>query len=275
MCDELTPFPLPVRRVHRYIVTIIDRARYSIECNILALIYVNRMTQRKNFALTMDNWRGFWISAAILAQKVWDDCPQRTSSFALMIPSTTKEQMRVLEMSAFRMLDFGTRVKPSTYARYYFELRKLYGEIVGPEGFETWNVSPLSAVEGQRLEYRSSLPGMHYSSGASSSGSTTFVDEYNQRASSHRKTSAVSSQLSSVSTTPMSVAPSSDLQTAHGASNPDLLLSTRSTSTAYSTTSSVFVAGSLLVGNKRRVRGSSKTTEDLQPLSSSARYIIS
>lgn len=278
--------------IYRFIGTIFERAKYSVECNILAFIYVNRMTHNKNYALTMDSWRGFWVSAIILAQKVWDDRPVRTSSFADMIPNTTKDQMRFLELSGFRLLDFGTRVKPSTYARHYFELRNLYVEIVGKEASETWNVAPLSVAEGQRLEYRSSLPCMQYQYSTAStivlqppietwtgksisSGRSCFAANHSSSSSSIASNAcnpvaAVDmmllspiSQQSSVTTqqhTKMSSIPCS-MQ----------LVDARLSLTCVSNSS----MNSNVTNSKRRVRGNSKTTEDIHPVSSSARYIIS
>ncbi len=78
---------------------IIGLAEYSLECNILALIFVNRITGRNTMALTMRNWRGVWISSVILAQKVWDDQPIKTTSFAKILPNVSKEQLRECEVS--------------------------------------------------------------------------------------------------------------------------------------------------------------------------------
>lgn len=236
---------------------------YSVECNILSLIYVTRMTQRKHFALTMDNWRGFWTSSVILAQKVWDDHSVRTSSFAQMISGTTTEQLKVLELSGFQLLDFGTRVKPSTYAKYYFELRNLYGEIVGADRFETWNVAPLGIAEARRLEYRSSLPGMQYQ-----------YDENDQSMKAIPINSTSSSFITSriAIVTPMSaISHFSHLDVSVPSSTKLFEAQLIRSSSAYSLSSSI---GSL-AGSKRRGRGSSKTTEDIRPIASSARYIIS
>lgn len=249
--------------IYKFISTIFFRANYSVECNILSLIYVTRMTQRKYFALTMDSWRGFWVSSVILAQKVWDDRPVRTSSFALMISGTTTEQLKVLELSGFRLLDFGTRVKPSTYAKYYFELRRLYGEIVGAEAFETWNIAPLGIAEGRRLEYRSSLPGMQYQ-----------YDETDQSMKAIPVNSTASTYTASrmAIVSPMTTISHSSRQDGSVASSNKLMeAQLMLSSSVYSTSSSVGSYG----GSKRRVKGSSKTTEDIHPISSSARYIIS
>lgn len=138
----------------------ISLAEYSVECNILALIYINRMTGRNKMALTMRNWRGLWVAAIIIAQKVWDDQPLKTSSFVRILPNTTKEQLKSIEMAGFTMLDFNTTVRPSVYAKYYFELRQLFKEIVGNNPRYKWKMEPLTIAEAKRLEYRTALPGV-------------------------------------------------------------------------------------------------------------------
>ena len=63
----------------RFIRYIFYRAKFHPECNIMAMIYVNRLTASSSMPLTMDNWRGVWISAIVVAQKFWDDRPLRSS----------------------------------------------------------------------------------------------------------------------------------------------------------------------------------------------------
>ena len=137
----------------------IMRAGYSIECNILALVYITRITSQHKIALTVSNWRGLWVSCVILAQKVWDDVPVRTSAFAAILPNVTKEHLRKMEMKAFSLLDFCTSVKPSVYAKYYFELRQLFFEISGGDPRYIWDLQPLSVVQARRLDDRSHLKG--------------------------------------------------------------------------------------------------------------------
>ncbi len=81
--------------------------------------------------LTMNNWRGMWLGAIILAQKVWDDASLRTSSFASILPGVTKHNLKALEVKIFKLLNYGTSVKPSIYARFYFELREIFKTITG------------------------------------------------------------------------------------------------------------------------------------------------
>ena len=48
-------------------------AQFSPECNIIALVYVNRLMALSGLMLHSKNWRPILLSALLLAQKVWDD----------------------------------------------------------------------------------------------------------------------------------------------------------------------------------------------------------
>lgn len=114
----------------RFISWVHQSANYSAQCNIVAFIYVKRMMDAKAI-LTVRNWRGMWLGAVVLAQKVFDDCSLRTSSFASILPGVTKSELKALEFKVFSMLNFCTGVKPSVYARFYFELREIFKSITG------------------------------------------------------------------------------------------------------------------------------------------------
>ena len=81
--------------------------------------------------LTMENWRGMWLGSIILAQKIWDDASLRTSSFASILPGVSKTELKGLEFKIFTLLNYCTTVKPSVFARFYFELREIFKSITG------------------------------------------------------------------------------------------------------------------------------------------------
>lgn len=140
----------------RFTTYISSRAGLSGECNIIALIYINRLTNMAHFPLTKSNWRGIWLSCLIIAQKVWNDNPIRTSSFASMFPNLDKKTLRDWEVATLNGLKFSTNIKQSLYAKYYFELRQLYTDIYGRD--HAFPINPLSRQNADILEYRSSLP---------------------------------------------------------------------------------------------------------------------
>lgn len=135
---------------------------YSIECNIIALVYINRISVRHRIPVTKDNWRGLWLGAIILAQKVWDDKPLKTTSFCTVFTDLVKEQVINVEMKVFSLLEYSTTVRPSVYAKYFFELHELFKEITGNTQGYSWNMQPLSIAEKRKLELRSKKHGREY-----------------------------------------------------------------------------------------------------------------
>lgn len=90
----------------------------------------------------------------MLAQKVWDDNPLRTSQFNIILPSVTKTNLRDLERKTLCLIEFSTNVKPSLYAKYYFELRTLFTDITGNDSLYQWNLKPLTIIESKQLDQR-------------------------------------------------------------------------------------------------------------------------
>lgn len=125
--------------------------KYSEECNILALVYLNRMNSTQRFALTMTNWRAVWLSCIIIAQKMWDDRPLKTSAFTVLVPPIQKVDLKNFEQKALSLLDYAVGVKPSVYVKYYFELRQLFTTIMGFNSTD-WQLRPLTVVKSKRLE---------------------------------------------------------------------------------------------------------------------------
>lgn len=147
--------------IYRYMSLIYRNGRYTPECHIIGLVFINRITAVHHLPLTMLNWRSLWLVAIILAQKVWDDRPLRTSTFSKIIPSFSKQHLRKLEANALHLLQYLTNVKPSLYAKYYFELRDLFTEIMGFQQSE-WGVKPLNMAQGKQLESRFDLCSNYY-----------------------------------------------------------------------------------------------------------------
>jgi hypothetical protein len=136
--------------------------------------------------LTKDNWKGVWLGALILSQKLWSDNPMSTATFAALVQPVTEKQLRAVESKFFSLIKMVTSVKPSQYAevrrdvrscgrispsepplspnstvlaqpQYYFELRQLFTDIA-TSGPSEWALKPLTVVQGKRLLHRSSRP---------------------------------------------------------------------------------------------------------------------
>jgi hypothetical protein len=141
----------------RFMLHLQTSAKYPIECNLVALVYLNRCTssEKHRLLLTMENWRMVWASLIILAQKVWDDRALRTSSFTRILPGISRTQLRNFELQLLTILDFDTGVTPSQYAQYYFEMRHLFEQIMGHNvQASEWRMKPLTMRSAFILEDR-------------------------------------------------------------------------------------------------------------------------
>jgi len=143
------PLLYTVFRFLRYLYT---GARYSPECNIMALVYINRLTSMNHMPLTVHNWRAIWLVTIMLAQKVWDDKPLRSSGFIMLLPTLELKDLRRMEYRTLHLMKFITGVKPSLYAKYYFELRQLYSDIAGRALAESWE--PLTDLTRSKLHHK-------------------------------------------------------------------------------------------------------------------------
>lgn len=112
--------------VFRFMVHLYEQTRYSKECNIIALIYINRITTSNKMALTASNWRICWIVSIMVAQKVWSSKPLRSGNFSKIYPDIRKTFLKRAESSFVSLMQFNTRICPSLYARYYLDLNQLY-----------------------------------------------------------------------------------------------------------------------------------------------------
>jgi hypothetical protein len=151
----------------------------------------------------MKNWRGLWLAAVILAQKIWDDHPLKTSAFCSILPCVSKKSLRDIELAAFCLPNFCTSVKPSQYAKCYFGLRELYAEMIGQNNnvnhsSNQFDLKPLSLIESLRLEDRSFRNG-YLRHGVHHSHSRHHRRHHEQK--SNKRVDVSSSVISSTTTT--------------------------------------------------------------------------
>ena len=114
----VAPTPGQVEYVIRHI---FKTGQLSVDCNIIALVYIDRLLAT-GMPLTVRNWRTVLAISMILASKVWDDLSMINEDFSTFLPFTLSE-LNKWEVKYLNALSFNVRVKASEYARYYFDLR--------------------------------------------------------------------------------------------------------------------------------------------------------
>jgi len=129
-----------VSDIAAYLTNMFETAQCSEDCNIICLIYVERLMKccQKNkllgkqdqeiesmSGLNSDNWRGILMVAMLLASKVWDDLSMVNEDFSIFMPYSL-QQINSWEVHFLSCVGFNVRVSASEYAKYYFDLRKHY-----------------------------------------------------------------------------------------------------------------------------------------------------
>jgi hypothetical protein len=115
----VAPTPGQVEYVIRHI---FKTGQLSVDCNIIALVYIDRLLAT-GMPLTVRNWRPVLAISMILASKVWDDLSMINDDFSTFLPFTLAE-LNKWEVKYLNSLSFNVRVKASEYARFYFNLRE-------------------------------------------------------------------------------------------------------------------------------------------------------
>lgn len=64
----------------------------------------------------------------------------KTSTFVKLVQGVTKKELREAEYICLSLLNFNTVVKPSLYAKYYFELRQLHAEVSHNDYYIKYNI---------------------------------------------------------------------------------------------------------------------------------------
>ncbi len=107
--------------------------------------------------LSNKNWRCLWTSAILLAQKIWDDVPYKSSAFAEILQGpVSKLMVRNWELNFLSLLQLSTSVSATLYATYYFELRSFFSEITSSKTDSVeFSMKPLSMLQARILEHRS------------------------------------------------------------------------------------------------------------------------
>eukprot|EP00345_Euplotes_harpa_P013044 CAMPEP_0168333070 /NCGR_PEP_ID=MMETSP0213-20121227/9365_1 /TAXON_ID=151035 /ORGANISM="Euplotes harpa, Strain FSP1.4" /LENGTH=258 /DNA_ID=CAMNT_0008337277 /DNA_START=11 /DNA_END=787 /DNA_ORIENTATION=+ len=124
--------------------------RFSPECCIISLVYINRLTAFTNALLQPDNWRPLILCSLLVAQKVWDDRHVDNSDFSYIYPFFTLSELNRLEQKFLQLIQYSVHVKSSLYANYYFKLRLLLEDEDGE-----FPLKPLSDKAIKLLELRS------------------------------------------------------------------------------------------------------------------------
>ena len=152
----------PPEIVFRFLKSCVDRASFSSECMVIALILLNRLLAVSSVPIVVHayNWRLFFLTSILLAQKIWDDVSLANTDFPIVWRHATQIADYSLDALAFcqmestmlELLSFNLFISTSLYTQYIFELRSVYEA-------EFSTAFPINAQPPAFLESRSSSSG--------------------------------------------------------------------------------------------------------------------
>ena len=117
--------------IYETIKFIFKTGQLSIDCTIIALVYIDRILKVKVFEkdamvpiyLNKINWQPLVGVTFMLASKVWDDLSMINQDFSTFLPYELSE-LNEWERRYLNATGFNVRVGASVYAEYYFNLRQ-------------------------------------------------------------------------------------------------------------------------------------------------------
>lgn len=154
--DEGVP---PVTEIYYFLMACSQRASFSIECSIIALVLLNRLlTTPNNFTITLHafNWRLFFLTSLMVAQKIWEDISLANIDFPIIWRHAVKVEDDRLDVKAFNLMEarflellsFNVYVSTSLYGQFCFELRTIHSA----NSKSAFPVNPLTPEQAAKLE---------------------------------------------------------------------------------------------------------------------------
>jgi len=122
----------------------------SAECGVMAMAYLDRLTESTGITLHASNWRRIALSGIILASKVWEDQAVWNVDFLSCFPNVTVNDLNILERHLLNLLKFNVSLTSAEYAKFYFELRA-----ISERGSKKFALAPLTKKKQERLEKKS------------------------------------------------------------------------------------------------------------------------
>jgi len=127
-----------INKILKFLCLLRNRVHYSIECNIYTLILLNKVTSASKICLTNKNWRSLWATCLLITQRNLEEYHFEKEDFSLIIPDFENrfDSWEKFVLDTVKTIQY----EKSMYTLYYFELRQIFTEIIGPRLTSTIDV---------------------------------------------------------------------------------------------------------------------------------------
>uniref|UniRef100_A0A7S2CT32 Cyclin N-terminal domain-containing protein n=1 Tax=Octactis speculum TaxID=3111310 RepID=A0A7S2CT32_9STRA len=111
--------------INAYFKNIYTNAQMEMECIIMTLIYVERVSKVSKGYLVIrpENWKSLLLACMVMASKVWDDLSMWNADFSQVCHKVNLARINELELALLDFFKYEVTVMASEYAKYYFHLR--------------------------------------------------------------------------------------------------------------------------------------------------------
>jgi len=112
--DAVTPPSISIRM---YLRRIVEYVKCSGESAVMTLIYIDRLIERRAFAVTALNAHRLVITSVLVASKCFDD-EFYSNGFFAQVGGVSVKELNKLEREFLFLLQFSTHVTPTMYTQY-------------------------------------------------------------------------------------------------------------------------------------------------------------
>ncbi|KAJ4460696.1 putative Cyclin fold protein [Paratrimastix pyriformis] len=136
--EHLQVPPPDFMKIYKHIYALFRRAQVEPECLIAALTYMERFLEKcPFFAITGLNWERLVFTTIMIASKAWDDVSCSSKSFCLCSNgSLTIRELNKMERVLLGDLDYSLYITAETYRVVYYDLKKIWVNMVVDEKVE-------------------------------------------------------------------------------------------------------------------------------------------
>lgn len=121
----------PEVSVESYLERIRKYSRCSDSCFIMALVYVDRLIEKKGLVLSRLNAHRLLITSVMLAAKYHDDFFYNNAYYA-KLGGLSLQELNVLELDVLKFLDFSLFIPTESFDKYTLQLRNYQGFLESP-----------------------------------------------------------------------------------------------------------------------------------------------
>merc|ERR1719265_898244 len=104
--------------ISSFILTILHQGLFNVSEFIISVLYLSKFKESSAISLHVCAWRPLFLTALLLADKMWEDKPVKNSSLAKLFPVLSATELLKLECHFLEKLKYDLLVGPSMFVSF-------------------------------------------------------------------------------------------------------------------------------------------------------------